>query len=88
MNFHPIVTQELRMVNLEAGRNYWVSYASGKPKRCRFIRVTKTGYNLLEENTSNCVLPKLIYPVKKNGFPTSKFVIPWTWIIKDIKNEV
>lgn len=45
------------------GETYFVSIW-GKPCLCTFIQPTLKGYNLLDINTSKCVLTRHIYPSK------------------------
>lgn len=34
---------------------------------CKFIKVTKTGYNFLNEKTSKCIFKKCFYPNKDDN---------------------
>jgi hypothetical protein len=73
---------------LELGKTYSVSVrlcnASVIRSELKLIKVTKTGYNFLNEKTNKCVFKTHFYPIKK----TSKhyksemdFYIPKNYII-------
>jgi hypothetical protein len=47
---------------------------------CKFIRVTKTGYNFLNVKTNKCIFKKHWYKCKK----TNLFFVPYQIRIKDI----
>ena len=49
---------------LNLGEIYWITFGGGKYFPVKFIKVTKCGYNLLNETTNKCVLPRHLYPNK------------------------
>lgn len=58
------------------GREYEITYNmdyNGKPRKprvvkCRFVQVTKKGFNLLDLETNRCLLDRHMYPVAEaNG---------------------
>ncbi len=67
-----------RVYRLELGKDYWVSMWGKSVGICRLIQPTPKGYNLLNLETSKCVLKRHIYPYKKvtdvKLFLVSKFI--------------
>jgi hypothetical protein len=46
------------------GNIYWISFGNNKYFPVKFIKVTKCGYNFLNEKTNKCVLPLHLYMSK------------------------
>ncbi len=56
-----------KVVKLELGKTYWVSLFNRPLVECQFIQTTPKGFNLLDVNTSKCVLkPHLYHPKRLN----------------------
>ena len=85
------INQKVRLfsMRLELGALYEINYVGHKPAQTRFIRVTKTGYNFLNETTNKCVIGHLIYPAKKDAGNDNKlrFLMSWGWQIKKIEPD-
>ena len=72
---------------LELGKTYNVSVRlcnySVITSDLKFIKVTRTGYNFLNEKTNKCVFKKHFYPIKKKSKyfkGEMSFYIPKTFI--------
>jgi hypothetical protein len=89
MNFIELDTKRLRTHHLKLGEQYTIGYnMKGKTVTARFIKVTKTGYNFLNEQKHTCVFSRCIYPIDKCNLNNLQFIIPWHWDIKPLENGV
>lgn len=66
----------LKETKLEVGQHYWIQHWFGL-RYVRFIKVTRKGFNFLDEESSRCILPHHLYakgyagkdiPVKQKKF--------------------
>lgn len=75
---------KLKHIKLQLGEEYFVQFSEYfKPKKCKLIKVTKEGFNLLNEMTNKCILNKHLYLNKYN-----LFTIPSNWFIfKDYRRK-
>lgn len=56
--------------NMELGAEYLVYFNNHRaqlPKLCRFVKVTRKGFNLLDIQTSKCILTKHLYAKGMKG---------------------
>lgn len=66
---------------LELGEEYNISVFLGKIHKVKLIKVTKCGYNFLDQNTNKCIFPKHLYLSKwdkhegENWFRMHKLII-------------
>jgi hypothetical protein len=61
---------------IELGEDYVIWFNPNKKMTCRFIKTTKCGFNFLNLETSICVLPHHLYPMKDlDGVKRSTFYI-------------
>ena len=74
---------------LEVGQHYWLS------GRCvRFIKVTRKGFNFLDESTSRCLLKRHLYPIGYSGkeLPRNKncfvFRVNVAWFLRKVAQAV
>ncbi len=72
-------------VKLEIGKHYVLYFSLGNGAKykmlCKFIQVTKCGFNFLNLDTNKCVLKHHLYKIKKN---TNYFSKNWFYISKTI----
>ena len=54
-----------RLIRLELGKEYLLSTYYLPKTRCKFIKVTRCGYNFLNLETNKCILNRHLYPSKK-----------------------
>lgn len=66
---------ELTEYPLSLGKNVWI-VSRGLWLQVKLIKVTKCGYNLLDETQNRCVLKRHLYPTKKTrGKMDMQFII-------------
>jgi len=56
-----------KLIELKLGETYVINWGEeNKPPRiiCKFIKVTRCGYNFLDLNTNSCILRHHLYPSK------------------------
>lgn len=66
--------KNLKSHKFELGQIYQVRFFS-KIFICKFIRVTKTGYNLLALEKNVCILSSPIYIIKKYSTDKNKYFL-------------
>ena len=71
-------------VKLLLGTDYTVWFSYKHKKSCRFIKVTKCGYNLLNMDTNKCILKQHLYPSKYKNHSSGD----WFFINEYLKIEV
>ena len=54
----------LQHKELILGEIYWITFSHGRYFPVKFIKVTRCGYNFLNEKTNKCILPRHLYPSK------------------------
>lgn len=54
-----------RLIILELGKMYFLSFNGGHFIYCKFIQPTRCGYNFLNVKTNKCILRQHLYPSKK-----------------------
>ena len=54
-----------RLIRLELGKEYLLSTYYLPKIHCKFIKVTRCGYNFLNLETNKCILNRHLYPSKK-----------------------
>lgn len=64
--------RQIKLQKIELGQIYQVRFFS-KIFICKFIRVTKTGFNFLILDTDVCLCYRLLYINKKKSTETSKY---------------
>jgi hypothetical protein len=77
-----------KIVQLELGKEYKL-FRYSNPKRYRFIKVTRCGYNFLDIEKHKCVSRTHFYPVKntKRTFFENAFMVPANLTILKGKEE-
>jgi len=55
----------LRGYSFILGKIYYLRWNENLPMKCKFIQVTRFGYNFLNEETNQCVLQRHLYVPKK-----------------------
>lgn len=60
-----MINWQPKVVRLELGEMYIVSWMGNNPIRCKFIQPTRCGYNFLNIKTNKCILKQHLYPSKK-----------------------
>ncbi len=62
------------------GEIYYLQWFNDLPMKCKFIQVTKFGYNFLNEATNVCVLSKHLYvPTKLRNYLDNDTKILYIW---------
>ena len=78
-----------RLIRLELGKEYWVQYHheyyTTDVAHCKFIKVTKCGYNFLDIAKNKCVRNHHLYPSKKLDPMGEMFFVDRRVSIKEVK---
>lgn len=82
-----VYRRQIKLQKFELGKIYQVRFFD-KEYICRFIQVTKTGFNLLILDTDVCLFYRLLYVDKKKSTETSKYYyINWDFKIEKVIQE-
>lgn len=67
-------------IKLKLGNDYvvWFGYKDNDKLRCKFIQVTKCGFNFLNLETNKCILKQHLYPSKCSNHKSGD----WFWVNK------
>jgi hypothetical protein len=65
-----------KVVKLNLGEDYNINYNFNNIIKCKFIQVTKCGFNFLNLTTNKCILKKHLYPSKCINHSSND----WYWI--------
>jgi hypothetical protein len=70
-----IYNKKFKFIEFKLGEDYNIWYY-GKKYTCRFIKTTPKGYNLLDLNTSKCILTRHLYTnkFKANSYRVSLYL--------------
>ncbi len=69
---------QVKFQTLKLGSNYCISVNGRYLVMCKFIKVTKCGYNLLNVKSNKCILKRHLYQAKHKDGTLRKdtFIVP------------